>query len=231
MEKGKEDGPLLRRWIGSAMREAKSEVIIASPYLVPGDGGMRLLESLRQRNVRISVLTNSLASTDVPMVHAAYQHYRERMVKDGIELYEARPMSGQPGNAGDKSGGSGDTSEGKSAGQFTLHDKIFIFDRKRAFIGSMNFDRRSLRINTEGGLLIDSPELARQLVDRFDAITSPAKSYHVVLGPAHAFGRQPLVWRTEESGRIVDENAEPKGDLTRAIKAELLTLLPLDDLL
>ena len=95
----------------------------------------------------------------------------------------------------------------------------------------MNFDRRSLRINTEGGLLIDSPELARQLVDRFDAITSPAKSYHVVLGPADAFGRQPLVWRTEESGRIVDENAEPKGDLTRAIKAELLTLLPLDDLL
>ena len=194
--------------------------MIVSPYLVPGDGGMRLLESLRKRDVRVRILTNSLASTDMPIVHAGYRHYRTRMLEDGIELYEVRPVLGKP----EGSGGSGLKSP--SAGQFALHAKVFVLDRERLFIGSMNFDRRSLRLNTEIGVLIESPQLAREVVARFDAIAQPANCYIPTLGSSETAGVRPITWRTEEQGQTVETAIEPAGDPLRAIKVQFLTLLP-----
>jgi len=225
VQDGEEDGSLLRRRLGEAVRSVRSEVLIVSPYLVPGDGGMRLLASLRKRDVRVRILTNSLASTDMPIVHAGYRHYRARMLEDGIELYEVRPVLGKP----EASGGSGLKSP--SAGQFALHAKVFVLDRERLFIGSMNFDRRSLRLNTEIGVLIESPQLAREVVARFDAIAQPANCYIPTLGSSETAGDRPITWRTEEQGQTVETAIEPAGDPLRAIKVQLLTLLPIDDLL
>jgi putative cardiolipin synthase len=95
----------------------------------------------------------------------------------------------------------------------------------------MNFDRRSLRLNTEIGLLIESPELTRQVVARFDAIAQPANCYVPVLGAPDESDRRQVTWRTEEHGRSVETGTEPAGDLIRGIKTDLLTLLPVDDLL
>jgi len=226
VQDGEEPGHLLRTRLGEAIKGVKSELLVVSPYLVPGDGGMKLLENLRNRGVHVRILTNSLASTDEPIVHSAYQKYREPMLKDGIELYECRPVLGQP-----ETRGSGGSLRNPSGGQFALHAKVFVLDRRWLFVGSMNFDRRSLRLNTELGVLIDSPELARQVTARFNAIALPANSYVPALTAADASGRQALIWRTEEDGTPVDLKSEPMGDLMKGLKVDLLTLLPLDDLL
>jgi len=224
VESGEQDGSLLRRRLGEAVRGVKSELLIVSPYLVPGDGGMRLLEGLRERDVRVRILTNSLASTDMPIVHAGYRHYRTRLLDHGVELYEVRPAVGGPD-------GGGGSLKSPSSGQFALHAKVFVLDRTRIFVGSMNFDRRSLKLNTEIGLLIDSPELAGQVISRFNAIAQPANCYVPTLAGPDASGARNLVWRTEERGEPVEIAAEPSGDLLRGLKVDLMTLMPIDELL
>ena len=86
------------------------------------------------------------------------------------------------------------------------------------------------RLNTELGVLIESPELARQVIARFNAIAQPANSYVPVL-VTDASGKQTLIWRTEEGGKLIELTTEPMGDLMKGVKVDLLTLLPLDDLL
>ena len=80
--------------------------------------------------------------------------------------------------------GSGQTAKISQYGNYSLHAKLFVFDRERLFIGSMNFDQRSMHLNTEIGLIIDSPELAKQAVARFEAMASPPNSYELVAAPA-----------------------------------------------
>jgi putative cardiolipin synthase len=106
-----------------------------------------------------------------------------------------------------------------------------VFDRKRVFIGSMNLDQRSLHLNTEIGLIIESPELARQIAQRFAQITQPANSYVLVLGAADGFGRRSLVWRTLEDGKPVDHDEEPAVPLWLRLKVDMYSLLPIDELL
>jgi len=223
VENGSVPGALIRRKLIEASRDTQRELVIVSPYFVPGAPGEAMLKSLRDRGVRVRVLTNSLASTDEPIVHSAYQRYRVPLLTDGVELYEVKPLQGKP----QATGGS---LKNISAGQFALHAKVFVFDRKRIFIGSANFDRRSFHLNTEVGLLIDSPELARQVVERFDAIAQPANSYVVTLsGDANPLQR--LAWRSEEDGREQVSTLEPGNDRMRDLKVDLLSLLPLDELL
>lgn len=210
----------LRRRIMQTARAVRKELVVVSPYFIPGDSGMRLFDDLRKRGVRVRVLTNSLASTDVPLVHAAYSHYRRPLLADGVELYEARPVPGAPHERGGML-------KAPSAGQFALHAKVFVFDRQRIFIGSANFDRRSSRLNTEFGLLIDSPELAQQVIERFETIAQPANSYVLALSKTAIVPQ--IVWRTEENGRPIEYTHEPDDDGLRVLKAEFLSWLPLDD--
>src|SRR6185436_19936986 len=146
------------------------------------------------RGVRVRILTNSLASTDMPIVHAGYRNYRVPLLQMGVELYEVRKKLGEPETKG------GGSIKSASSHSFALHAKVFVFDRERAFVGSMNFDRRSLRINTELGLIIDSPQLARQVAARFDAITLPANSYQVVLAPGSSPDSPVIQWRGLDNG-------------------------------
>jgi putative cardiolipin synthase len=210
--------------VATAVRTTKNELIIVSPYLVPGASEMDLLRQLRERGVQVRMLTNSLASTDMPIVHAGYRRYRVPLLNAGVELYEVRPQPGQPQSwrGSMKSG---------SSGQFALHAKVFIIDRQRVFIGSMNFDRRSLRINTAIGLIIDSPHLAHDIAARFELITRPDNSYKVVLEPAGAAGTPPLRWLSAEAGKTQSYDAEPGVDAVKRSLIETLSLLPLDDLL
>jgi putative cardiolipin synthase len=110
-----------------------------------------------------------------------------------------------------------------------LHAKVFVFDRSRVFVGSMNFDERSRRLNTELGVLIDSPELAKEVAERFEAVAQPANSYVLSLGPADARGKRPVQWRTEENGGPIAYEDEPAVDSARRLKVELLSLLPIEN--
>jgi putative cardiolipin synthase len=215
-------GKLLRERVERAAAEVRSDLLIASPYLVPGEDGMRLLTDLRARNVRVRILTNSLQSTDAPITFAAYGRYRVPMLEAGIELCEVRPHLGEPNMPG------GGSLKSSSSTPFALHAKVFVFDRRQVFIGSMNFDERSDKLNTELGVIIDSPELANELAERFEAAAQPANSYVLALGRPGATGKPDLEWRTEENGTAIVYDKEPRVDLWRRFKVDALSLLPIE---
>ena len=223
VESGEQAGKLLRDRVERTAEAVRSELLIASPYLVPGDDGLRLLTGLRARNVRVRVLTNSLQSTDAPITFAGYGRYRVPMLEAGIELYEVRPQLGEPNVPG------GGSLKSSSSTPFALHAKVFVFDRRQVFIGSMNFDERSRHLNTELGVLVDSPELAKEIVERFEAVAQPANSYVLSLGPPNAAGKGQVRWRTEENASPVVYENEPSVDPLRRFKVEALSLLPIEN--
>jgi putative cardiolipin synthase len=141
-----------------AMMVARSSVLASSPYFVPGRTGLALLLALRQRGVEVRVLTNSLASTDEPLVHLAYARYREALLEAGVQLFELSQQRVK------------DNMRmflfGASLGR--LHAKTVVMDDRVAYVGSMNLDPRSATVNTEFGALIDSPALAAQLKTLID---------------------------------------------------------------
>ena len=153
-------------------RKAQKEVVISSPYLIPGKFGHLLFEELQQRKVRVQILTNSLASTDEPLVYAGYSRHRGRMLQGGVDLYELSSARVQMNKR-----------HGISFGASTarLHAKLVVVDRKTLFVGSMNLDPRSANINTEMGLVIESPQLARELLRIID-IDKLQSAYRVRLG-------------------------------------------------
>jgi putative cardiolipin synthase len=220
VEGGDAIGALLRRRLLEATADVKSELLIVSPYFVPGTKLSDLLKSLRERNVRVRVLTNSLLSTDVPAVHAGYRRYRIPLLEEGIDLYEVKPLPGKPTPRG------GMLKE-PSSGQFSLHAKAYVFDRKRIFIGSANLDPRSMHLNTEIGLMIDSPELARQVVARFDTIANPANSF--VLALSGEGDARHLVWKSVKDGQPIVYEQEPGDDRTREFLVDLYGMLPIED--
>jgi putative cardiolipin synthase len=198
------------------------ELLMITPYFIPGKGIRGLLRDLRLRGVRVRILTNSLASTPELLAHSGYVHYRLPMLEEGVELFEVKPLLGN-------SRGSGETLSMTRFGNYALHAKLFVFDRQRVFIGSMNLDQRSHKLNTEVGVIIDSPELARQVAVRFESIVAPENSYGLVLRPARQRDEPPqLVWRTSEAGRTIDYDEEPARSAWQRLKLRLLTLLPLD---
>jgi putative cardiolipin synthase len=141
-----------------AMMQAQHEVVASSPYFVPGRAGLALLKALEDRGVEVRVLTNSLASTDEPLVHLAYSRYREALLAAGVQLFELSQQRVK------------DNMRmflfGASLGR--LHSKTVVVDEHFAYIGSMNLDPRSATLNTEFGALIDSPALAQQLKTLID---------------------------------------------------------------
>ena len=218
--KGDSSGRLMYGPIAEAANAVKSEFIMVTPYLVPTPAEMQLLHGLRQRNVRVRILTNSLSSTNELAAHAGYARYREQLVRDGVELYELRAMLGN-------SRGSGQSAKMSGYGNFGLHAKLFVFDRNKLYAGSMNFDQRSKRLNTETGLIIDSPELAVQTATRFEAMTRPSDSYAVALQSPDS-ANSPLIWRTQENGKAVEYHREPSRSVWRRVAVAFLSVLPLD---
>ncbi len=196
--------------------KTKRELFLVSPYFVPGKEGVTLLAGVRQRGVRVVVITNSLASTDGVPVHAKYQLYRKALVEAGIELYEIKPTVGaqlkrrfrEP--AGSSTGG--------------LHATTFTFDRRIGFIGSYNLDPRSSKLNTEMGVVFDCPPLAKRLPGETERELS-RNAYRLELD-----GKR-LIWVTSEAGKEVHYHSEPGAGRIKRIKAKVISWLPIEWLL
>jgi putative cardiolipin synthase len=154
---------------------------IVSPYFVPTGKGADALAAIAARGIKVRVLTNSLAATDVMPVHAGYSRYRERLLRAGIELYElkSRRMAAEAPDAQDKADKKHGLGRSSAA---SLHAKTFVADRHRVFVGSFNFDPRSVQLNTEMGLVIDSAELAGQISGGLDQRLR-TDAYQVRLSP------------------------------------------------
>ncbi len=214
-------GRLMHRSVAKAVAGVQTELLMITPYLVPGEEGMQLFAGLRQRDVRVRILTSSLESSNVILAHSGYVKYRVPLLEQGVQLYEIRSLLGD-------TRGSGETARLARFGNYSLHAKLFVFDRQRLFIGSMNFDQRSMHLNTEIGLIIDSPELAAQTVQRFEAMVRPANSYAIVLVPRGGDRPPVLAWRTEENGRAIQYDKEPARTGGQRFMLNALSLLPLD---
>jgi phosphatidylserine/phosphatidylglycerophosphate/cardiolipin synthase-like enzyme len=148
--------------LAALMRSAKQELILISPYFVPGKDGVALFSKLVDQGVHIRILTNSLASTDSPLVHNGYSRYRVALLKLGIELSEVRPKLGQKRAR----------FHPFRSSTASLHAKALVIDQKTVFIGSMNMDARSARTNSELGLVIRSADIARQVTSLLDDISA-----------------------------------------------------------
>jgi putative cardiolipin synthase len=204
----------------SLVQGAEREVLLISPYFILNERGIDSLASLVRRGVRVRVLTNSLASTDVPVAHAGYARTRHRLLDAGVELYEMRPD--EPPQNGRK--WRSPFSTGAS-----LHAKGVIVDRRQVIVGSMNLDPRSRRLNTEIAVLLESEPIGADLASLFEAAVHPAESFRVVLNGT-APERTALSWIAEEDGREVRYDEEPAGFWRQVISTVLGSLAP-DELL
>ena len=199
-----------------AIRSAQTEVVASSPYFVPGPTSMEMLRELRSRNVKVTVMTNSLASTDEPIVHVGYSAYREELLRMGVDLYE---LSSSRLKRNERM-----FLFGQSLGR--LHAKLVVIDRKRLFIGSMNLDPRSATINTELGAIVDSPQLARELLRIID-IDRLQSAYRVRLAP----GGTGLQWLGNDGDKEMILNEEPDSTPWLRIKLWLLSpFVPVEQL-
>lgn len=219
VESGDRRGRLMSRSVLNAARAAQSEVLIVTPYLVPASDEMELLGDLCRRHVHVRVLTNSLESTPDPIAQAGYSRYRIALLREGVEIHELRALLGN-------TRGSGQTAAISRYGNYGLHAKLFVFDREKLFIGSWNLDERSKHLNTEIGLIIDSPQLAQQTAVRFERMVQPANAYALKWRVTGGGGSQ-LVWETQEDGKTIDYTQEPARSEWQRLKETLMSWLPI----
>ena len=159
--------------IHSMLDSAWSELLIVNAYIIPTDRGIDMLRKLNKRGVEIKILTNSLASHDVPAVNSHYKQWRKPIIESGAELYEIRHDAEIQSLVSDTP-----PTQAKFMG---LHSKAMVVDREQVFIGSMNYDPRSALINTEMGVFIDSKGLAEALVRLIERDIQPANSWRLEL--------------------------------------------------
>jgi putative cardiolipin synthase len=212
-------GRLMSQTLEKQFAAAQSDVVMVTPYFVPSEREIAQLHELRQKGAEVRALSNSLESAPDLAAQSGYSKLRSPLLADGVHLYELRSRP-------DTVRGSGETRQISRYGNYSLHAKLYVFDRQRLFIGSWNYDQRSLRINTEIGLLIDSTELAQQIVRRFEAMTAPTAAYQLALSH-DAHGKQTLVWNTEINHETVQLRQEPSRGPWQRLKVRLLSWLPL----
>ena len=218
------------------MAQAKSDVLIVSPYFVPGQQMMKTFADLRQRGVRIRVLTNSLASNDAPAAHAGYARYRKQLLELGIELYEMRAeQQGSTGGLGSGVGARGSQSAGvfgsgsgggskAATGRASLHSKAVVIDAQLAVIGSMNLDLRSKLKNSEVALVIRSTALSRESIRLVEnSLSRGAYRLEWHSGNLH--------WRAPPGAPFADASSEPEASIKLKLLVNLLGPLAPDEML
>ncbi|WNZ87055.1 phospholipase D family protein [Pseudomonas sp. P108] len=213
---------LLATQLAPELNGVTQELIMVSAYMVPGEPGVVYLTGRADAGVSISLLTNSLEATDVPAAHGAYAPYRQTLLEHGVHLFELRRQAGDNGGSG--SGTRLFHSGSSNSSDSSLHSKAMIFDQQKAFIGSFNFDSRSLLWNTEVGVLVDNPQLAGRVRELALEGMAPALSYHTVLE------RNQMVWVTEDEGKQHTLTKEP-GSWWRHFNAWLSSAIGLERML
>jgi len=200
---------------------AKSELLVLTPYFVPSRDDRAALVGLAQHGVEVKVATNSLASTDQPAVHSAYGPMRKELLAGGVRLFELKPRAGVK-QTGAQLGDAG----------VSLHAKSFVVDGRVVFVGSMNLDRRSALLNTEQGIVVDSPALAKAVAQFFATVTQPANAWRLAMEDKGGDGGGgQVLWVSEENGKPQTLDHEPEvGPLKRG-EMLLFKLLPIDGLL
>jgi phosphatidylserine/phosphatidylglycerophosphate/cardiolipin synthase-like enzyme len=191
--------------VDDAFGAAKSELLIVSPYFVPGKLGMREIRDAVARGVKVTVVTNSLAATDVPLVYVGYRRDRLELLKLGVKIYELSEA---------------EVSEHVRLGDFRsqlghLHIKTVVIDGHLVFVGSMNMDERSAHENTETGVILESQTFASEVKNLIDGHIT-ARSYEVRLQDGH------LIWVINTEGQEKVLTDEPDVSMFEKIYLDVL---------
>ncbi len=208
---------LLAYKLGEILGEPESRVALISPYFVPTRAGVDAFAALANKGIEVSILTNSLDATDVAAVHAGYAKRRKALLEAGTHLYEMRRLSP-------------DVERNQSAGPFgssgsSLHAKTFAVDGERLFVGSFNFDPRSINLNTELGFVIESPALSEKIHEAFEE-SIPLRAYEVRLTE-----NGELYWIEHVDGDVIRHEQEPNTGFLQRTGIFLLSILPIEWLL
>jgi len=215
-EKGRTDeeanaAESIRTPLSESLQSAKKELLIVSPYFVPNKKLIDGMQEIIDRGISITVVTNSLASTNQEVVHTGYAPSRKPLLKIGVEIWEIRPDTFVRGT---------DESELEDASS-GLHTKAFAVDRSELFLGSFNWDPRSAYINTELGVIIKSPEITGGAVDLSKA-RLPEVAYRVILTE-----EGDLAWVEESDDGPVVYTKEPQTTWGQRFKIGFLRILPI----
>lgn len=210
LEKVSEEQQVVVNEMRKVLAGAEKEIILVTPYFIPRKRGIELIRELRARDIRIVVVTNSLATNNHTAVHSSYASYRKDLLKAGVELWEARVDAAKIANE-DGEGG---------FDHLTLHTKGILIDRNKVFVGSLNLDPRSIDINSEMGLLIESSELAGTLTDSVTA-RIPDIAYRLQLD-----GNNKITWHATIDGQEVVETRDPQTSAWKRFQAWFLKIAP-----
>ncbi|WP_323815863.1 phospholipase D family protein [Cellvibrio sp. NN19] len=216
--------------LAAIAKNATSSITIVSPYFVPGKDLTKHLTDLVSKGIHVRILTNSLASNDVALVHAGYLRYRKGLVKGGVELYELKPKTTQLINRPEGVSTLNTTPSGTSNGQekkspwyagskSSLHGKYFVFDNAEMFIGSFNLDGRSIELNTELGVYFVDRDYAKMLDDIFSK-NAPRNAYKIQLSD-----KGKVEWHGIEDGKPVVHTAEPNTSTWTRFSTRLLSFI------
>jgi putative cardiolipin synthase len=201
------------KWLTTTLypliRDAARSVQIISPYFVPSEAGTDALIDLSRRGVDVAILTNSLAATDVAIVHGGYASWRLPLLAGGVKLFELQPQARRHRLSPLGSSGA------------SLHTKAFSVDGRIGFVGSFNFDPRSAALNCEMGVVFEHPALVADLMAVFRRDTAPEASYRVFVAEDGG-----LRWQAQARGREVVYDREPEVGLVRLLLARFIGLLP-----
>lgn len=204
---GLHSAPWMSTAVANLLASAIREVRLITPYFVPGRAGIAGLAQIAAREVKVSLITNALSSTDMVLVYGAYRHYREPLLAMGARIFEfAKPAL--PGHKRD-----------------VLHSKVFLIDGTQAIVGSLNLDLRSAFTNTELGLLFEEPALVAELSALFDTLSAPAQAY-AVSTQHHA-----VRWRVARLGLPALMTVEPEAAWHRRTISWIVGHLPIQSYL
>ncbi|PIF78795.1 putative cardiolipin synthase [Variovorax sp. 54] len=201
-----------RRLLGEAAQRAQSEILTSSPYFVPGPAALEGMRRNAARGIRQTLITNSLAATDEPVVHTGYRRYRAQLLQGGMRIHEIHPNAGRALFVGSIGAGA----------QVRLHTKALVIDRKTLFLGSVNMDPRSDALNTEFGLRIDCPALAEEASAFFGELMLHA-AYQVRLKPGSDTAL--AWWRIDSDPPVLVTDDEPGADLATRVRLYLQSLV------
>ncbi|MGF1700886.1 phospholipase D family protein [Photobacterium makurazakiensis] len=205
-----EESTFLMHELGNVIDRVESEFLLISPYFVPTEKGTATLIRAAENDISVTIITNSLASNDVFAVHGWYSKYREQLLRSGVKIYEVKIDPSVKKNH-----------SWLGSSRTSLHAKTFIIDRKEVFVGSFNFDPRSAYINTEMGILLQSPEFSAEVYK--DADLSLSKStYRLALDE-----NGDIKWHNDFLG--TSYKTEPDASIWLRMGAWLSSILPIED--
>lgn len=204
------------------MAQAKADLLIVSPYFVPGKAMMARFSDIRRNGVRVRVLTNSLASNDAPAAHAGYARYRKELLAMGVELYEMRAEQEGTMTSFSPTGGSSGKTGGSS--RASLHAKVVVIDNRLLVVGSMNLDLRSQLQNSEIAIVIRNNKLALEATNLIEPGLA-TRSYRMELNNGQ------LIWRAPQGSGLKDAFTEPDASLGLRLMVDLISPFAPDEML